>query len=536
MSCFGTDPHGPVGENLERTSLLSVRPCAHGRSGAGRSKLRKNGFRYGLVALVFLAGGFWLGREQAVEGEDTTTISITHRALGTVLGAASRFLDLRPRLQLLAENPELLTALRRGAPFGGVSSVDVATGMFSREPNAIRDVRQSMEIVEVAPRSWQIRLSVVNASLFETDEGLVLVDTGMSPAGPALLDAIREVSDKPLHTIIYTHGHVDHAYGAWAFLDGGQSPRQIVAHEKILDRFDRYLKLRGSISKYMSQPLEHLPKSRADLIWPTRTFAGDRLDLDIGGERFSLYHYPAETDDQLFVWIPGRGILQAADYYQGFLPNAGNGKRVQRYVESWSEALRKMVSLEPDILLPGHGAELVDPGEIRENLTVLADTLDYIATHTIDGLNRGQRQDEIVDSLVLPSRLSEHPTMQERYVSPKDISRTVLRQYTGWWNDLPSHWTPAPVADQGRAIVELAGGMEIFVAKARRIMRKDLQIAAHLADHAYFGYPEDPKAQDLAFDVYRARILDPSSNTMEMVAYLDLLTEIRMRRLEHSRR
>ena len=513
-----------------------VRLGARSRFGAESSRVLTNGFRYFLVALAFLAGGVWLGRGADEERAAEPFVSITDRALGGVLGAASRLLDLEPRLQLLAENPELLKALRRGAPFGGVSSVDVATGMFSRDPDAIRDVRESVEIIEVAPRSWQIRLSVVNASLFETDAGLVLVDTGMSPAGPALLGAIRELSDKPLDTIIYTHGHVDHAYGAWALLDSGNQPRQIVAHAKLLDRFDRYLTLRGSIAKYMSQPLDHLPESRTDLVWPTRTFAGDRLDLDIGGERFILYHYPAETDDQLFVWIPGRRILQAADYYQGFLPNAGNGKRVQRYVESWAEALRKMVSLEPTILLPGHGVELRDPGEIRENLSILAETLEYIATHTINGLNLGQRQDEVVNTLALPAHLADHPTMQERYVSPQDIAKMVLHQYTGWWNDLPSHWTPAPVAEQGRAMVEIAGGMEPFVEKARELMHRDLRIAAHLADHAYLGYPEDPRAQDLAFDVYRARILDPSSNTMEIVAYLDVLTEIRMRRHEQSRR
>ena len=106
----------------------------------------------------------------------------------------------------------------------------------------------------------------------------------------------------------------------------------------------------------------------------------------------------------------------------------------------------------------------------------------------------------------------------------------ILRQYTGWWDDIPSHWAPAPVVDEGRAMVELAGGMDLFVAKARAFMREDLRIAAHLADHAYLGFPEDPRAQDLAYDVYRARILDPTSNTMEIVAYLDVLTEIRTRR------
>ena len=485
---------------------------------------------YALVALLCLLAGFWLGRGEAGDTVQENLGAVGQRAAGVVLGTAARVFDSDVRVQILAENPDLLEALRRGGSFGGTFSPSVARGMFSRDPEAIGDIRDGTEIIEVAPRSWQLRFPIVNASLFETDEGLVLVDTGMSPAGPALLDAIREVSDKPLHTIIYTHGHVDHAYGAWALLEAGATPVQIVAHEKLLSRFDRYLRLRGSMSRYMSQPIEHLPQKPEDLVWPTRTFAGDQLELEIGGEKFVLYHYPAETDDQLFVWIPGRRIVQTADYYQGFLPNAGNGKRVQRYVESWVEALRKMVSLEPQILLPGHGKALMDPAVIRENLTVLADTLSFIVDHTLAGLNRGERKDRIVDSLVLPEHLARHPTMRVQYVTPQDISKMVIRQYTGWWDDIPSHWTPAPMHERGRVLVEMAGGLDPFVARARELVGEDIRLASHLADFAYLAYPEDPRAQDLAYDVYRARMLDPASNTMEIAAYLDVLAEVRTRR------
>ena len=72
----------------------------------------------------------------------------------------------------------------RGGAFGGEFSAAVAQNMFSRLPEAIADAREKTEIVEVAPRTWLIRLPIVNAVLFETDEGLVLVDTGMGPAGP----------------------------------------------------------------------------------------------------------------------------------------------------------------------------------------------------------------------------------------------------------------------------------------------------------------------------------------------------------------
>ena len=45
-----------------------------------------------------------------------------------------------------------------------------------------------------------------------------------------------------------------------------------------------------------------------------------------------------------------------------------------------------------------------------------------------------------------------------QYVTPNDISKMVIKKYTGWWDDIPSNWTPASMEDQGNMIIELAGG------------------------------------------------------------------------------
>jgi glyoxylase-like metal-dependent hydrolase (beta-lactamase superfamily II) len=167
-------------------------------------------------------------------------------------------------------------------------------------------------------------LPLVTVVVLETDDGLVLVDAGMAAAGPMIRELIASVTDAPVHTIIDTHGNVDHAYGTWALM--ADNPN-IVAHADLPRRFDRYIDLRGNLAKYMGQPVESLPESREDLVCPTQTSRGELL-LEIDGEAFALRARPSETDDQLYVWVPGRGALATADYYEGFLPNTGNGKHV----------------------------------------------------------------------------------------------------------------------------------------------------------------------------------------------------------------
>ena len=83
--------------------------------------------------------------------------------------------------------------------------------------------------VEVAPKTWFASI-FSGSTTFETDEGLVVVDAGMDRLGPGIAALIRQRTQAPVHTAIYTHGHVDHAYGLRAFLVEGQPRPRIVGH------------------------------------------------------------------------------------------------------------------------------------------------------------------------------------------------------------------------------------------------------------------------------------------------------------------
>ena len=479
---------------------------------------------YGITAALFLLIGILV----ADTGVGDTARSGANSARKAAVQVVANAADIDTRMMVLAENPELIARVAEGGSFGGEFSLAAAQNMFGRVDSAIEDVKDKSEVIEVGPRSYLIRMPIVNAAFFETDEGIVLVDTGMAPAGPAILDAIRSVSQQPIHTIIYTHGHVDHAYGTWAIMEAGETP-EIIAHDLLKPRFERYIRLRGSLAKYMSQPEDQLPASESDLVWPTRYFS-DRLELEIGGETFVLQHHKGETDDQLYVWVPGRKALASADYYQGFLPNAGNGKRYQRHVEDWAVAMREMAALQPEILLPAHGAPISDTATIVDNFTVLADTLQYIVDVTIEGLNAGKRKDLIYGAIELPEHLAQHPTMNVQYVSVSDISKMVIKKYTGWWDDIPSHWTPASMEDQGEMIIELAGGhVPAITQYAREMIADNIRLASHLTDWLFYARPDDPDIQQLVFDVYKTRILDPDTNNMEMLTYLDQMTAARER-------
>ena len=104
----------------------------------------------------------------------------------------------------------------------------------------------------------------------------------------------------------------------------------------------------------------------------------------------------------------------------------------------------------------------------------------------------------------------------------------VAKQYGGWWDDVPSHWNPAPLAAQARAIASLAGGARPLIERAKAISRDDPAVAASLADWAWLAALDDALVLQGALDVYGARIRDDTT-TQEALVYLEHMIRLKLR-------
>jgi hypothetical protein len=96
---------------------------------------------------------------------------------------------------LFVEFPGIVPAIQRGGAFGGSFSRAIATDFFKASEEGIADARRLSRIEAVAPHTWMIYLSLVNVVVFETEDGLVLVDAGMAAAGPVIRELIASVTD-----------------------------------------------------------------------------------------------------------------------------------------------------------------------------------------------------------------------------------------------------------------------------------------------------------------------------------------------------
>ena len=73
-----------------------------------------------------------------------------------------------------------------------------------------------------------------NVAAFSTPEGMLLVDTSSPFLAGRVHDVLREWRANPLHTAVFTHGHIDHVFGVERYesdaRDGGAPPPRVVAH------------------------------------------------------------------------------------------------------------------------------------------------------------------------------------------------------------------------------------------------------------------------------------------------------------------
>jgi glyoxylase-like metal-dependent hydrolase (beta-lactamase superfamily II) len=371
----------------------------------------------------------------------------------------------------------------------------------------------------VAERTW-FTSSFSGTTAFETDEGLVLVDTGLRALAPAMATALRERTSAPVHTAIYTHGHVDHAFGLDAFLLPGQPAPRVVAHRNVPARFARYVRTarhNGMVNARQFGGAADDAQSRMSRTFATAPTPPDvlydrELDLEVGGVRFELRHCRGETDDHTWVFCPDRGVVCSGDLFIWAVPNAGNPQKVQRYPWDWATGLRAMAAVGPRTLCPGHGAPVIDDAAlVRRMLVETAEYLEVLVERTLDALEAGSPPHTDVVHAVTPP-VSSSPWLQPVYDEPEFIVHNVLRHYAGWFSGRPCELKPAPRLDVAREVATLAGGAAKLVARACALADAgDMRLACHLADLALEAAAADPEVRTAVAEIYEQRATGETS-------------------------
>lgn len=271
-----------------------------------------------------------------------------------------------------------------------------------------------------------------NAGIVIGDEQVLLVDTAATAKRTfALRDAVRELTDAPVRTVVNTHHHGDHTHGNFVFADTAT----IIGHELCASG----IRAEGRLLEQLWPAVEW---GEIERVAPTETF-GDRgaVTVDAGGIVAEIIHIPAaHTVGDSVVWLPEQRVLFTGDLvFSGGTPFLLMGSLAGSLA-----ALGTLRAFDPLVVVAGHG-QVTDVSV----LDATEDYLTWLAQLAAQTHARGLSPLEAATS----ADLGEFAQLRD----PERLAANLHRAYA----ELDGAAPGAPL-DLGAAIADLAnygGGM-----------------------------------------------------------------------------
>ena len=174
-----------------------------------------------------------------------------------------------------------------------------------------------------------------NTAVFATATGVVVVDAKNPGWGKPILDKIKELTPKPVTTLINTHTHGDHVSGNVDF----PATVDIVVQENTKTNMRKMDIFKQNDNRGMAK----------------RTFK-DKMTIGKGADQIDLYYFgPGHTNGDAWVVFPAHRIVHSGDIFAGKsvpLIDGNNGGSMLHYSETLMKAYNGIKNV--DTIINGH--------------------------------------------------------------------------------------------------------------------------------------------------------------------------------------
>jgi glyoxylase-like metal-dependent hydrolase (beta-lactamase superfamily II) len=232
-----------------------------------------------------------------------------------------------------------------------------------------------------------------NTAVFVTASGVVLVDSKIAGWGQPIIERVRELTDKPVTTIINTHTHYDHTEGNVEF----PATVEVVTHENTAKLMPEMRDVYG-----IQNSGRNVFKESGGRGLPKRTFR-DRLTLGSGNDRIDLHYFGrAHTSGDAFVVFPALRVLHTGDAF----PNKGmpimdinNGGSGLEYADT----IAKAAALQGiDTVITGHNPTTVSIGDVKMYSEFIREFVESVRA----AKKSGRTIDDVVGAWKVPERFT----------------------------------------------------------------------------------------------------------------------------------
>lgn len=421
--------------------------------------------------------------------------------------------------------------------------------------------RQSMlnaiqGLFEVVPGIYQVRgFDLSNVTFIEGETGVLVLDplVTQETAAAALALYREHRGDRPVTGVLYTHPHVDHFGGVRGVttqedVDAGRvpiiAPAQFTEHavsENVyagtaMSRRSAYMfgaalarSPQGALGTGLAQTVA---TGNITLIAPTLEITQTGQTETVDGVRMIFQMAPGtEAPAEFLVYFPEHKALCAAEDATHTLHNLLTLRgALVRDPHAWSHYLTETIDLfgdQAEAVFASHHWPTWGNERVVKFLSEQRDLYAYLHDQCLRLINKGWTGIEIAEELKLPPALEHAWHARGYYGSVSHNLKAIYQRYMGWYDGNPAHLWQHPPVEQGRRYVELGGGADAVVDKARAAFDEgDFRWAAELLSHVVFAQPDHAAARELLADTFE-QLGYGAENGVWRNIYLSGATELR---------
>lgn len=221
-----------------------------------------------------------------------------------------------------------------------------------------------------------------NVLLFNSTDGVVLVDSGAAPGGNEVLEQVRALSANANYTLFNTHWHDEQVAGNEAL---GKAGATIIGHEKTKLHLATDAWNPGTESYKRALPAAAHP---TQTIYTNATLQLDGATLDYG-------HLPlAHTDGDIYVFFREANVLAVGD-----VVSPARDPAFDWFASGWIggrvDALDQLLALADDatVIVPAFGP-LVAKAEVQAE----RDLMQFLYDKLVDQIRMGFTPQDSLDS------------------------------------------------------------------------------------------------------------------------------------------
>ncbi|WP_454042713.1 alkyl/aryl-sulfatase [Cellulosimicrobium sp. Marseille-Q8652] len=387
-------------------------------------------------------------------------------------------------------------------------------------------------LYEVVEGIYQVRgLDLSNVTFVEGTTGVIVIDPLISvETAAAALALYREHrGDRPVTGVIYTHSHVDHFGGVRGIVDqedvdSGRvpvlAPAGFVEHAVAENVYAGTAMTRRAGYMY-GAALTRGPQGQVgaglgqttsvgsvSLVVPTVEITTTGQEETVDGVRIVFQMAPdTEAPSEMLFYFPDHKALCAAEDATHNLHNLLTLRgAVVRDPHGWSRYLTETIDLfgdDVEVVFASHHWPTWGNERVIHFLSLQRDLYGYLHDQTVRLINQGLTGPEIAEQMTLPPALEDSWSTRGYYGSVSHNVKAIYQRYMGWFDGNPAHlWEHTPV-ERAKRYVELGGGPDAVVEKARASFDAgDYRWVAEVLNHVVFADPDHAAARDLLADTY----------------------------------